>query len=157
MKLIVDGYNLIHAEPHLRAAMEKGLEVAREELVRRLVAYTGSRKVAVTVVFDGQAGTGSALKGRGRVQVLFTRPPETADERIVTLIALGPKEVTVVSSDGRVAKEARARGAKVISSGSFGPRLFRSVTLEDSREEKPEGITPHEAEEWLKIFSRRKE
>jgi hypothetical protein len=52
--LIVDGYNIIHGWPELKAVLGKGpLEEARRLLLVRLSEYSSVTGVDVTVVFDG--------------------------------------------------------------------------------------------------------
>ncbi|WP_228027611.1 NYN domain-containing protein [Bacillus fonticola] len=84
--LLVDGYNIIGAWPTLRSLKEKGLEESRNELIQQMTeyqAYTGQR---VMIVFDAYGVKGLERKIRsGRVDVLFTREKETADERIEKL------------------------------------------------------------------------
>jgi len=52
--LIVDGYNVIHAWPDLRSALDRaGLEESRRLLIAALAEFAAVRGVEVTVVFDG--------------------------------------------------------------------------------------------------------
>jgi predicted RNA-binding protein with PIN domain len=81
--LIVDGYNIIGAWPELKALRDKDLAAARDLLIEKMAelqAYSGYR---VIVVFDAYIvqGTEKKLKSH-KVEVIFTKENETADERI---------------------------------------------------------------------------
>ncbi|WP_100374427.1 NYN domain-containing protein [Bacillus sp. FJAT-45037] len=85
--LLVDGYNMIGAWPELRDLKDRDLSLARDRLVERMAeyqAYTGNK---VIVVFDAHfvAGIGK-LYHNYRVDVMYTRESETADERIERLV-----------------------------------------------------------------------
>ncbi|MCQ6281468.1 NYN domain-containing protein [Bacillus sp. EB600] len=84
--LIVDGYNIIGAWPELKALRDKDLAAARDLLIEKMAelqAYSGYR---VIVVFDAYIvqGTEKKLKSH-KVEVIFTKENETADERIEKL------------------------------------------------------------------------
>jgi predicted RNA-binding protein with PIN domain len=81
--LIVDGYNIIGAWPELKDLRDKDLAAARDLLIEKMAelqAYSGYR---VIVVFDAYIvqGTEKKLKSH-KVEVIFTKENETADERI---------------------------------------------------------------------------
>jgi predicted RNA-binding protein with PIN domain len=83
--LIVDGYNIIHAWPALKATLrERGLEDARRQLVTALAEYAAQTGIAVTVVFDGAARKGPlpATEQHDGVTVLFGSKQASADHVI---------------------------------------------------------------------------
>jgi len=57
-RLIVDGYNIIHAWTPLKALMHESLEAARDRLIDRLAVYGQVTGAEVTVVFDAQGPLG---------------------------------------------------------------------------------------------------
>jgi predicted RNA-binding protein with PIN domain len=81
--LIIDGYNIIGAWPELRVLRDKDLAAARDLLIEKMAelqAYSGFR---VIVVFDAYGVQGIEKKYKNhKVEVLFTKENETADERI---------------------------------------------------------------------------
>ena len=125
LTVILDGYNVAHAVPELARQMDRSLQAAREALVRLCEAYRGRRGDIgrLYVVFDGRdtPDLGSPEQPRGRVTVLFTRRPEEADKRILSLIESerGQSRCLVVSNDNEVANNARAFGARVMSAQGF--------------------------------------
>jgi len=83
--LIVDGYNIIHAWPRLKAALrDRGLEDARRLLVQTLAEYSAHTGVTVTLVFDAHTRhigepTSEVIDG---VVVRFGTKQATADHVI---------------------------------------------------------------------------
>ena len=123
--VILDGYNVAHAIPEIARQMDQSLQAAREALVRLCEAYRGRRGDIgrLYVVFDGRDDPefGPRQQLRGRVTVLFTRKPEEADRRILSLIESerGQSRCLVVSNDNEVANNARAFGARIVSAQEF--------------------------------------
>jgi predicted RNA-binding protein with PIN domain len=165
---VIDGYNVIFRDPELRVLARTDLERARDELVRKLAESLYSRGGGITVVFDGrEGGPGPGrTRSRGGVRVIFSSPPETADQRIQKLIesagASGPAGARavgwlVVSSDREVADRARLWGAKVESGEDFLSAIawFDRPSGPESRRRPP--MSQKELEEWERLFGRRKE
>jgi uncharacterized protein len=85
--LIVDGYNIIGAWPELRALKTSDFAKARDLLIENMAEYQGSTGYQVIVVFDAHLSPGTEKKTKNhRVEVIFTRENETADERIERLV-----------------------------------------------------------------------
>ncbi|MDQ0215693.1 putative RNA-binding protein with PIN domain [Oikeobacillus pervagus] len=81
--LIVDGYNIIGAWPDLRKLKQENLAAARDLLIERMADYQGYTGYKVIVVFDAHYVKGTEKKYRNyKVEVIFTRENESADERI---------------------------------------------------------------------------
>lgn len=130
-KIIVDGYNLIHADPRLQKKMAGGgPERAREGLLARIRAYVAARDVRVTVVFDGRGGlTEAEAVIPGRLQIIYSAGGQTADEVIVETLhaAANPREFIVVTSDmADIGRSVRAIGAEVMPSPTFLERMRRA-------------------------------
>lgn len=84
--LIVDGYNIIGAWPELNELKKKDLASARDRLVEKMAEYQGYSGYKVIVVFDAHYVKGIEKKYKDyKVEVIFTRNNETADERIEKL------------------------------------------------------------------------
>lgn len=101
--LLVDGYNIIGAWPELTHLKNKDLSAARDRLVEKMAeyqAYTGHR---VIIVFDAHFVQGIAKKYNNfKVEVIFTKENETADERIEKMaISLSNRrtQIHVATSD----------------------------------------------------------
>lgn len=101
--LIVDGYNIIGAWPELIELKKKDLAQARDRLIEKMAEYQAYTGFRVIVVFDAHYAKGTEKKYRNKkVEVIFTRTNETADERIEKLaIELNNRttQVYVATSD----------------------------------------------------------
>ena len=81
--LLVDGYNIIGAWPELRELKERSLAAARDRLIEMMAEYQAFTEYRVIVVFDAQYVQGlSRTYKNHKVEVIFTKENETADERI---------------------------------------------------------------------------
>lgn len=85
--LIVDGYNMIGAWPELSALKQERLEDARDRLLDMISDYRSYAGLTAVVVFDAfrVPGLGKSYRDR-RLQVVYTRERETADECIERLV-----------------------------------------------------------------------
>lgn len=85
--LLVDGYNIIGAWPELEALKHDNLEHARDLLIEKMAEYQAYTGFRVIIVFDAHLVKGIETKYKqSRVEVIFTRENETADERIEKLV-----------------------------------------------------------------------
>jgi predicted RNA-binding protein with PIN domain len=153
--ILVDGYNLIHRSPHLKPGPDRTLREAREKLVNLLSWAVGSGEARFLVVFDGAEGSAQE-RGRGRVEVVYSRPPEKADDTLRRLVEdrIGKVErLTVVTSDLEVARHARAMGADISLSDLFLAGALSPAAGADP--EKPVTLSKKELEEWAEIFRSR--
>ncbi|MFC4323857.1 NYN domain-containing protein [Litchfieldia salsa] len=84
--LIVDGYNIIGAWPELRKLKTVDFAEARKLLIEKMAEYQAITGYRVIVVFDAHLVQGTEKKSKNhKVEVIFTRENETADERIEKL------------------------------------------------------------------------
>jgi predicted RNA-binding protein with PIN domain len=83
VRILVDGYSLLHNWPELAAGAPRHSEQARDALVEMLQFYQDATGTPVTVFFDG---TGKRRKPKnesgGAVEVLFSSGGRTADDLI---------------------------------------------------------------------------
>ena len=101
--LLVDGYNIIGAWPELRALKTNDLASARDRLVEKMAEYQAFTGYKVIVVFDAHYVQGIEKKYKNyKIEVIFTRENETADERIEKLaisLANIKTQIHVATSD----------------------------------------------------------
>lgn len=84
--LLVDGYNIIGAWPELRALRMKDLPAARDLLVEKMAEYKAYTGYRVIIVFDAHYVQGIEQRYKNyKVEVIYTKENETADERIEKL------------------------------------------------------------------------
>ncbi len=162
MRLIIDGYNLIHAAGILGHGVGPGgLERARKALLNCLVESLEPGIASQTiVVFDAAAAPFLAASQykHGALQVQFARGDGDADRVIEELIRAesAPRRLTVVSSDHRLHRAARRRRAQAIDSDRWFAQLLRDRQQRQTPavDSKPSG-PPSKAEVkyWLAKFS----
>jgi predicted RNA-binding protein with PIN domain len=127
-RMIVDGYNVIHAWPSLKRLLGVSLEAARDKLVERLSTYGLVTGEDVTVVFDAhhsQSRANAEERVEG-VRVMFTRKGHSADhaiERIAYEATAAGDMITVATSDRFQRDLVSGMGGAVISA----PELERRV------------------------------
>jgi predicted RNA-binding protein with PIN domain len=157
-KIVIDGYNVIHADPALRREASKGMEGARAALLGRLRVYIADKDVQITVVFDGAGGMVDAESVvPGRLQVLYSASGQSADALIVSTLHEhpNPREYIVVTSDmADIGRAVGAAGAVVMSSPEFLERLDgpRSAATAPAGEEKPHP-SEQDVDYWLEKFA----
>jgi predicted RNA-binding protein with PIN domain len=130
-RLIVDGYNVVHAWPSLKQLMNVSLEDARDRLIDRLAVYSQVTGADVTVVFDAHrtastANTEQTIQG---VRVVYTRKGHSADhaiERLAYSVTAGEDPVTVATSDRFQRDLVRGMGGAVISSLELERRVVEA-------------------------------
>lgn len=138
MHIILDGYNVIRQSDAFRAFERSSLEEARSALLRSVALYQQAKGHRVTVVFDGWAGD-SPLEERdrlGRVEIVYSRKGEKADEVIKRMVDRSGEETIVVTSDREVASYADRHGGSAVSSLEF-ERVLRKVPQEDEARGNP--------------------
>ena len=154
MPYLIDGHNLI---PKL------GLRLTDfdDELVllEQLNEFCRiSRRGQVEVYFDNAPQGYPETRRSGLVTAHFVRKPLIADEAIrLRLKKLGraAKNWTVVSSDHRVQNEARAAGARVISSDEFARTVIETLRAGPPPSGKDKSMSERELEEWLRLFDKK--
>jgi predicted RNA-binding protein with PIN domain len=120
-RVIVDGYNVIHAWPQLKRLLgDASLEAAREKLIDRLSVFGMVAGADVTVVFDAHhsAARSNSEELVEGVHVLFTRKGHSADhaiERIAYEASQVGDVITVATSDRFQRDLVRGMGGAVIS------------------------------------------
>ena len=84
--LIVDGYNIIGAWADLRKLRDVDLQASRDLLIDKMADYQGYTGTQIIIVFDAYSVYGIEKKlKQARVDVIFTRKNQTADEKIEQL------------------------------------------------------------------------
>lgn len=139
-QVIVDGYNLIKRDPLLLALEQRSLQTARQALIARLMSSYNLRTCDITVVFDGSvvAPPAAATERWGRIKVVYSRPPQTADDVIRGLVAAAkdPSQVVVLSDDRELRDSVQTRGGVV--AGSADRRAPRPADKERDADHRPQ-------------------
>jgi uncharacterized protein len=153
VRILVDGYSLLHSWPELASSRPRHSAAARDELIRRLTLYQDASGIPITVVFDGagaRVGTPAATSAP-EMEVLYSRRGKTADQLIERAVhrfgAFG--ETLVVTDDNAERETVLSLGGSVSSCWNF------ILTVENTLAELGEDINNHNRRERHK-FRRRK-
>ena len=130
MRLIVDGYNVVHAWTSLKRLLsEASLEATRDRLIERLAVLGMVSGESVTVVFDAHhsAAMASSEDDVDGVHVVFTRRGHSADrviERLAYEASNAGDVITVATSDRFQRDLVRGMGGAVISALELERRVI---------------------------------
>jgi uncharacterized protein len=84
VRILVDGYSLLHNWPELAPGKPRHSAAARAELVHVLTQYHDATGTPLTIFFDGGGPPAGVTKheSAGGVEVLFSKAGQTADDMI---------------------------------------------------------------------------
>jgi len=127
--VIVDGYNLIYADDHLKDTALFSLEKAREELMDLLSSYVAYTKTELVLVFDAylvKEGEGTDYMHDG-YRVVYTKANQTADAYIEKMMyELGPDySIRMVTGDRLLQFSAVQSGISRMTAKEFLEELTR--------------------------------
>ncbi len=123
VRILVDGYSLLHNWPELAPGRARHSAAARDELIRWLTLYQDATGTPVTVVFDGagrHTGRPTAAS-KAEIEVLYSRRGQTADQVIERAVhRFGPYgEVQVVTEDQAEREMVISLGGSAASCDNF--------------------------------------
>ena len=84
IRILVDGYSLLHNWPELAEGAPRHSETARDALVEMLTQYQDACGTPVTIFFDGRGARRTKPKNDSgkSVEVLYSSAGQTADDLI---------------------------------------------------------------------------
>lgn len=154
--ILIDGTNLLWAIHETHDEHEVTSEI---QLCRTLGRYFAATSEEGEVVFDGAGPPEkSEFDALGRPSVVFSGFHSDADTVIEEKIgaSTSPRRLTVVSSDRRLRHAAGARKAVAVKSEQFWSQVLtelrRKRPTRKEPEEKVDGLTDGETEQWLDLF-----
>jgi predicted RNA-binding protein with PIN domain len=152
MSYLIDGNNVMAQ----RVGWHKDKRAARLRLLDEVARFTQSKRVQVTVVFDGAPeeffADGSSYKG---VRLFYAERGSNADERIKRLVEASRERRTliVVTSDRALSDYVRRCGAQTLRSGQFRERLDEAAQGSEKSAAEEEGApSDTELKSWLRYF-----
>ena len=124
VRILVDGYSLLHAWPELAPGKARFSAAAREELIYLLRQYGDAVGTPVTVVFDGAGAAPSVAHeapSTREMEIIYSKSGQTADDIIerVTARLVNFGEVLVVSDDFAERDTVRSVGGRTSSCAHF--------------------------------------
>ena len=139
--LVVDGYNIIGDWDELKRLKDIDLEQARIRLIEKMAEYKAYTGYRVIIVFDAYYVQGTANKLKEyKVEIIYTKENETADERIEKLV----KELKNVVNQVYVATSDYAEQRTIFGRGALR-KSARELHIEllDMEREIEESIKQH--------------
>ena len=153
VRILVDGYSLLHHWPELAEGRPRHSEAARDALVELLTQYQDACGTPVTIFFDGRGGRKTKPKNTAGkpVEVLFSNAGQTADDLIERAAARFQPygEVLVVTDDFAERDTVSAFGGSVASCGNF----IRSI--QNALADLQENLDNHNRSERNRFFRSR--
>lgn len=123
VRILVDGYSLLHQWPELAPGRARHSAAAREELTSIITHYQDACGTPITIFFDGSGAPPNTPKQHStpEVEVLFSKAGQTADEMIERAAyrfkAYG--EVLVVTNDNAIRDLVIGLGSAAASCDNF--------------------------------------
>ena len=153
VRILVDGFSLLHNWPELARGWPRHSATAREELIHRLRLYRDAFGTPITIFFDGAgapAGTPSA-QSTPELEVLYSRAGQTADDLIERAAHRFKDygEVLAVTDDNAERETVLSLGGSTSSCENF----IRMV--EDNLSELADDIKQHNRQERHRFQRRR--
>ena len=152
---IIDGYNLLHA---ILKAEEAPGAIGDLKLCRVVNRYLELIGRPGEMIFDGAGPPDkSGFDNVGNLEVCFAGLGGDADTVIEDKISAStsPKRLTVVSSDRRLRKAARARRCMSVKSEVFWVNIQKQLSRKRPVREpaaKRHGLSESETDQWLDVF-----
>ena len=132
VRVLVDGYSLLHHWPDLAPGRERHSFHARDALVAALTQYQDSSGTPVTVIFDGGGAPPDTPKNempKCGIEVLFSKKGQTADQIIERVAHLMKPygEVLAVTNDYAERETVISLGGSACSCENFVAMLGDTV------------------------------
>jgi predicted RNA-binding protein with PIN domain len=141
VRILVDGYSLLHDWPELAKGKPRHSAAARAELVHMLTQYQDSTGTPITIFFDGSGAPPGVPKNESTqaVEVLFSKAGQTADDLIERAAhRFQPYgEVLVVTDDNAERDTVIALGGSAASCANF------IALVEDALRELADEVNHH--------------
>lgn len=134
--LLVDGANVVHAWPDLRALFRRDRDAARSQLVQRLAPIHDIEDIRVTVVFDGR-GDELVIERPSQqptFSIVYTPSSLTADDVIEQTVgaAARPGDCIVASDDRAERQTISATGASAITADDLAAWIRRAESRQSA-------------------------
>jgi len=87
VRILIDGYSLLHSWPELAPGKARHTAAARDELIHQITRYQDVIGTPITIVFDGANNDIrlSTVESSREVEILYSRTGQTADDIIERL------------------------------------------------------------------------
>lgn len=152
---LIDGYNLGFKIPAISKWINTGNTDHAVQLIQNyILSAVAKRANRIILVFDGKTGRSESNVKRGKIQVIFSSKPETADDIIRKFLrsTQQAKQWIVVSSDNEIRYTAEDMGASALLSEHFiasFQKKAKNQHIPNKEKYHPENV---DVDYWLKKF-----
>ncbi len=153
--IIIDGHNLLRSIQKMFEDFQSISDVQLCYVIGRYLKLTGQKG---EIIFDGTGPRDkSGFDNISNLEVFFAGLGTDADTVIEDKIGANtaPRRLTIVSSDRRLRKAARARKAISVKSEIFWNNIQKQLSRKKTIKEptaKRQGLTDGETKQWLEFF-----
>ena len=124
VRILVDGYSLLHQWPELASGKPRHSFYARDALVSVLTQYQDASGTPVSVIFDGAgapSGTPKPETAKNGIEILFSKKGQTADQVIERVAHLMKPygEILAVTNDFAERETVISLGGSVCNCENF--------------------------------------
>ncbi len=152
MHYLIDGYNLFF---NLEEIVDP-LQEKREAFVALFKEVVSNMRLHISLIFDNrspEAPLYPSKREEASLEIVYSPRDVSADDYIIELLRAHPQptQVTVVTNDRELAREAKWQGAKIQSIEKF-IGLLKSKVNKLPREKKQTRESSSEFRRLLKIF-----
>ena len=153
MRYLIDGYNLFFKlEEEILPLEEK-----REEFISLLDEEVGNLRLKVLLIFDSHRENAEAFASKRKLknlEVSFSPQNLSADHYILELLEWDAKNTTLVTSDKKLAMEAKHHGAKIESVEGFVRFILRRRRKNNSKAKPQMQETDANIKRYLDAFKK---
>ncbi|MFQ6608669.1 MAG: NYN domain-containing protein [Fidelibacterota bacterium] len=151
---IIDGHNFIHEIPVYLELLDRNYVECQKKLFQQLQTYTETRKVFISLVFDGNQPWEPSTYST-RLKIHFSGSNREADDVIIALAKKwGNRNVFVVTRDRALHQAVVAVGCRVMLPVDFY-NLINTKNRKTSswrRFRDRYSLTPEEVKEWKALM-----
>ena len=153
--IIIDGHNLLYSVHKMEEDSQVISDIGLSRIIGKYLKLTGQKG---EIVFDGTGPRDKEIFDRvDGVEVLFAGIGTDTDTVIEGKIKANtaPKRLTIISSDRRLRRAARARKATSLKSEDFWISVQRQLSRKRPKKEpsaKRHGLSESETNQWLELF-----
>ncbi|MFH1616719.1 MAG: NYN domain-containing protein [Planctomycetota bacterium] len=155
MPIVIDGYNLLRYVINSNEGYSGLSDIQICRIIRVYLRRIGDKAV---IVFDGTGPRDKTpFENLDPLEVVFSGGNKEADEVIETkiLVSTAPKRLIIVSNDRRIIAAARRRRSASAKCEIFWAQLTKVLESHASSavpQEKYNGLSAAETEQWIKSF-----
>lgn len=155
MPIIIDGHNLLHTIRKTDEELQSISDIQLCQVISRYLKLVGEKG---EIIFDGSGPKDkSSFDNISSLEVLFAGQNSDTDTVIEDKLQAdsAPKRLTIVSSDRRLRKAAKAKKATPLKSEDFWTALQKEFSRKKRPKEpaeKQQGLSESETRQWMRFF-----